>query len=981
MQIKKTDLIDFLILTSPLCPLFLDGSSHWVLFSFIRFLLAATVPGYYASIYFHKKHDLSLDEFLVVDVVFSSLLTMFSYTFLTVFSSNVTYRHAWISVLTLSALSYLMLKIFDKAPASPIKTETRPLIAAWYCVLSAIYVVGKLIPREFWRGQDLWGTYAYVRGLLETSGSPRDYYHYIGSHVRAHNFGFYYMTTAYTLLTGFSIESVLRYGGLFQSVLMSFTIYVALKRYYGTACALIGSSSAFIHPLIGQRFVSILRENFGVIYLVFTFYFLKLRDGEKKKPEPVDVLTLTLLVTSSVVIHPLTPVFLITILVVESFRNTVQRNYHNAVEIYLSMIFSLFILVVFVPLPLDYYYGFMKWFSSEFNMIFIRKLGENLPMFLTILLLFYGGALLYFYKSKIHITEDKIEKLYIVFLVVSVGIFANILLTNPYIIGYVEAFELNMFSPAILFASLAGYLIYSRKLPFPIIILSATLTLLSLIYYTGLYVPLKRFGVYAILVFTFSTSHLFHSVFPVSDIDLDLKRSNLNDLTGRTREWFMQNKLPLLVLFLVASYGLHETASLSRRAPIFSSSDIEHGYEFKDQLNSSSKVYSSDHMQELLWYIDIPHGNLVTDIDHQSNIATLLNQSSPYPLSNYLTQNYDVSHVYYCVSGLNEQLYGQGHEPLFEYYAERNVYGAMVVYTFKIPITPMNIPMNKIKFIVDTTRQHGLEDIQTISNVVSQENQYYTLAKNKTAPGLALYASADGLTWHRVTTLGNSDEIQSPYLVSIDDELTVYGQDTTSHRITCYTIQNQSLTQQTQTPAGDAKHIYQEYPVVWRSNDTWHMIYWETRAGEDYNTGLVYHTSQDRTQWSLIDPSLDWVLADDAGRMYSWEKIQLTDVKPLNDGIMFHARYLAQDQHHNNTYWRTGTIYLENGVTQNNAITTSYVFKSNLNETQSIRDLRFLETTSGERIIYYTTQNYTSSLHVGEPSDHHGVPEKQIVKP
>jgi len=565
-------------------------------------------------------------------------------------------------------------------------------------------------------------------------------------------------------------------------------------------------------------------------------------------------------------------------------------------------------------------------------------------------------------------------------LVVSVSVFVHILMTNPYSGGSYDVFEFSMFSPAILFASLAGYLIYSKKLPFPVIILSAMLTMLSLISYTGLFVPLKRFGVYAILIFTFSTSHLFYNVFPVSDIDLDLKKSNLNDLTRKTRAWFTQNKYPLLALFLVASYGLHETAGFRRYAPLFSSSDIEYGYEFKNQLNNNSKVYSHDHIQELVWYVDIPHSNLVTDIDHRGNITRLLNQSSPYPLSDYLTHNYNISNFYYCISSLNEQLYELAYEPLFEYYAERNAYGPMVVYKFKIPITPINLPVNKIKFIKDTAQQHNLEDIQTISNIVNQDNQYYTLAKNRTNPRLTLYTSTDALTWHNVTILGNSNEIQSPYLVSINNELTIYGQDPTSHQITHYTIQNGSLTQQTQPPTKNAEHVYQEYPVIWRSNNTWHMIYWETRAGEDYNTGLVYHTSQNGTQWNLIDPNLDWVLTDNIGRRYSWNKIQLTDVTPLDEGIMFYARYLAQDQHHD-TYWRTGTIYLENGITQNNAIITSYVFKSNLNETQSIRDLRFLETTSGERIIYYTTQNNTTSLHVGEPSDHHGVPEKHIVKP
>ena len=980
MQIRKRDIVNFLILTSPLYPLFLNKIFHGVLFNFLRFLLAATVPGYYASYYFHKKHNLSLDEFLVVDVITSSLIMMFSYIFLTVFSSNITYHHVWISVFTVSALSYLILKIFDKTPASAIKIDLLPLIAMLYSILPAIYLVGKLTPREFWRGQDIWGTYAYIRGLLKTSSSPNQYFQYISSHVRVHNFGFYYMTASYTLLTGFSIESILRYGGLFQSILLSLTIYITVKRYYGTTSALIGSSSTFIHPLIGQRFVSILRENFSIIYLVFTFYFLKLRNSEKREIELVNILTYILLITSSIIIHPLTPIFLIPILVMESLRNTIQKNYHNAIEIYLSIIFSFFILVIFVPLPLEYYYEVINWFASEFNILVFKKLGENLPTLLTAIQLLYGGALFYIYKSKIKIAKNKINKLYIVFLAVSIGVFTHVLIINPYSDGYFDVFEFNMFSPAILFASLLGYLIYSKKLPFPIIILSAMLTTLSLISYTGLFIPLKRFGVYAILIFTFSTSHLFYNVFPVSDIDLDLKKSNLNDLTRKTKAWFIQNKYPLLVLFLVASYGFHETSSFRRYAPLFSSSDIEYGYEFKNQLNNNSKVYSRDHIQELVWYIDIPHSNLVTNIDHQRNITRLLNQSSPYPLSDYLTHNYNISNFYYCVSDLNEQLYELTYEPLFEYYAERNVYGPMVVYTFRTPITPINLPVNKIKFIEDTTQQHNLEDIQTISNVVNQDNQYYALAKNRTNPRLTLYTSTDGLTWHKVAILRNSHEIQSPYLVSINNELTIYGQDPTSHQITHYTIQNHSLTQQTQPPTKNAEHVYQEYPVIWRSNNTWHMIYWETRAGEDYNTGLVYHTSQNGTQWNLIDPNLDWVLTDDTGRRYSWNKIQLTDVTPLNEGIIFHARYLAQDQHHD-TYWRTGTIYHENEITQNNAIITSYVFKSNLDDTRSIRDLRFLETTSGERIIYYTVQDNNNSLHVGEPSDHHGVPQKHVVKP
>jgi len=339
MQIKKRDIVNFLILTSPLCPIFLNNVIHGVLFNFLKFVLATTVPGYYASCYFHKKHNLSLDEFLVVDVITSSLIMMFSYIFLTVFSSNITYYHIWISIFILSALSYLIPKILDKTPTSAINIELLPLIAMLYCTLPAIYVVCKLTPREFWRGQDIWGTFVYIRGLLKTSSSPNQYFQYISSHVRVHNFGFYYMTTSYTLLTGFSIESILRYGGLFQSILLSLTIYITLKRHYGNISALIGSSSTFIHPLIGQRFVSLLRENFSVIYLVFTFYFLKLRNSEKRETELVNILTYILLITSSIIIHPLTPIFLISILVMESLINTIQKNYPSAIEIYLAIIF------------------------------------------------------------------------------------------------------------------------------------------------------------------------------------------------------------------------------------------------------------------------------------------------------------------------------------------------------------------------------------------------------------------------------------------------------------------------------------------------------------------------------------------------------------------------------------------------------------------------------------------------------------------
>jgi hypothetical protein len=72
-------------------------------------------------------------------------------------------------------------------------------------------------------------------------------------------------------------------------------------------------------------------------------------------------------------------------------------------------------------------------------------------------------------------------------------------------------------------------------------------------------------------------------------------------------------------------------------------------------------------------------------------------------------------------------------------------------------------------------------------------------------------------------------------------------------------------------------------------------------------------------------------------------------------------------------------IYLEDGVTQNNALVTSYVYKSDLISTRHILDLRYHETPGGDRIIYYCVPG--DGVHVGEPSDHYGVPEKQIVKP
>lgn len=96
----------------------------------------------------------------------------------------------------------------------------------------------------------------------------------------------------------------------------------------------------------------------------------------------------------------------------------------------------------------------------------------------------------------------------------------------------------------------------------------------------------------------------------------------------------------------------------------------------------------------------------------------------------------------------------------------------------------------------------------------------------------------------------------------------------------------------------------------------------------------------------------------------NWNKIQLTDIKTINNDLLFQANILPKPEK-NKTMWQTSSLYLKQmDLTQNKLQITTYCHKQHLNNT--ITDTRTI--TMQNQIHYlYTLDGKTI---MGKPADH-----------
>ena len=112
-------------------------------------------------------------------------------------------------------------------------------------------------------------------------------------------------------MTGFTVESIMRYGGLVQTGLFVSLAYILFKRVNGLLPALSGVFLLVLNPYFNHRFMVLLREEFGLFFL-FTGVFLYVCYKESGfVSSTYRIIVMGSLLASCLLSHPMVPVFFI----------------------------------------------------------------------------------------------------------------------------------------------------------------------------------------------------------------------------------------------------------------------------------------------------------------------------------------------------------------------------------------------------------------------------------------------------------------------------------------------------------------------------------------------------------------------------------------------------------------------------------------------------------------------------------------------
>ena len=139
-------------------------------------IFVLTIPGCLVSIRLSRELELSLDEFLVLSIVFSGVIMMFLYLALTSFFAYVTQSMVF-AALTCFLFVFGFLVDLSSESFGSIDGESILSLAGLLVSFFVGFVVSSLyMPSEYWRGSDGWANANVFRKIAETGFSPAEAY-------------------------------------------------------------------------------------------------------------------------------------------------------------------------------------------------------------------------------------------------------------------------------------------------------------------------------------------------------------------------------------------------------------------------------------------------------------------------------------------------------------------------------------------------------------------------------------------------------------------------------------------------------------------------------------------------------------------------------------------------------------------------------------------------------------------------------------
>ena len=933
-------------------------------------------PGYYVSYRLSSEHSLSLDEFVVLCMVFSGIVLMFSYLVLTQLFGNVT------QFMIYSALTIFLIitGVLHTVTSDEIEFsfDGKPVLGL--VGLSTSFFIGVLVsslymPPDYWRGPDGWENVNVISIISELSLSHSEAFEFFRPYVVLSNPGFYHYFSAFHLATGVSVESIMRYGGLIQSGLFISLAYVLFKRLNGVVPGLAGAFLLSLNPFYNHRFMVLLREDFSLLFMFAGLFLYEACRGSGDKLSALRIVALAGVVSACLVSHPMTPVILFGVFLYQLVSLRMEKNHIDFLQILLAL-----------------FLGALFSFPFSTNMTvpmlnFVSKVSYR-TMFLALIPFSVVIVVIYFARN----LGDNLDNIY-EGLVKVLGFFMIV----PPVLGVVfrpsfgytfdfSYIELDHFSRILVPFSIAGYfLFYLGSKKRLIVGLNLVVSFLIAISYFGVPVPLGRLSVPLSWLMSFYASYLVSASMWVSFRGAE----SVGQGSGLVSH-LLDHRMTLVFMLMILAGGVLELSDVTRKQSIFDASDVADTRLFVSELEPDELVFPygiSDHM---LYYAGISRGNIVADLGVKQELLGLLDHDPVYEVSDLVQENYpDVGALVFYVDSWDE--YSLREKPfgrLLDMYFERTVYGDFSSYRLEMPFTVEKLKMDQIEYVEDLPGDPILGsrgDIVSISNCVAfsdggAPNNFLFRAVSDGSQFIGLASSPDGVAWSVEHEDPLGYELESLSLVEHDGLYYLYAG--TSSKDKVVRLESRDLRHWgNYTVVIDSSSreglVFIESPRVWHEAGGLGMLWWETTVGDSMMNGVHYATSADGVNWETNPEPLGWVLMDTRYRVITYDKILPCALVRSGDGVTVLARMHVANATFSMS-WATGSISLED-VTSKAAGVRCFVYKDHLGlGMDSVHVMGDVEG-SGLRFIYL--EDGGGRVFIGTASDHLGLEADYLARP
>jgi len=874
-----------------------------ILIHVIGVLTVTNFPGFYITLIVKHEFELDQDEFLVLNPVINTILVLFSYIFLTFLPFKIT-RLVISSVLTvLCAISFVFFETRTRPMRGSelVKFRVGEIIGFFWSSISGAIMILKVLPAEYWYGNDTWEAAAIINNLPRLSLNPWEAFDYYYSYLTLSHFGFYYYTSVFHLLTGISTDVILRFGPLIFAGLCSSLVYIIVKRMEGSIIGVFASIVLFINPKMNERFSMLLRENFAFILFLAMLFLLSIHSKHDSKNIILPAV-IGLLLAGIVISHPMTAILGAYIIVMYLAHHNMDGDKTRVFEVIISIAILALIILPFFSLV-------------GFTYFIVLKNTTQILQSTSIIITFFLISVIWFKRISPHLRQKSNPIHRFIFVLITLIAFSQVFLFPRNFSGnpIYDDLSMDMFSGTLNILSVAGLLL-SIVLPYDHLIYNLSYFLIFLLGASslGLRVPLQRLAIYITLIQVYYASGVFNrlkiftptireGVFSLQIPNL-IKKINFNSMI-------------FILIVLLSPILIVETANLTPPSEVtYTKGDIQSLERFLSTVEHEDLILPHKRVLWALHYLNVSRDIIASTLDQKNWVVNSYNSTDVNATLDSLPEAWMNKKRLHVVS-LSSYFYNEEFrdtlpfKDILEKSVEKKILNTTIVYTFNIPYRVRDIPVRNINTIMRDPRkvpyseptEYFGKDVKNPSNIVSFELNgdlvsllCYVERNSDTSERVHLSTISLNSSWEIIgpITAGGYD---NPYLVKDDETLYLFCERIVDSNIVRFSsIDGCNWVNETAVlpKSPELKYQIMESPVVLKEGDVWRMVYTETASGDTNNIQeLVYLESIDGEVWQRNEDYFNWDFFIDNLEEKPVEKVLLDDVMRLPDGYLFLGKY------------------------------------------------------------------------------------------